>query len=499
MKHLESDIVVIGAGTTGLPAAITAAEGGAKVILLEKRGVVGGAANMANMVLGIESRLQKAHPPVLTIERAFRDHLDWSHWLVDTKLVKAFYEKSASTIDWLLDMGVEFNPIGTYSPGNYNTTHVVKAPDVISKKNVYLTSGSCAAMIKILHKKAQELGVEILLKTPAKKLIKKNGRITGVVAADASGEEIRIKAKAVIIGSGGYSDNPQMIKQYTGLEEGKDLFTIKILGVKGDGIKMAWEAGAAKTDMHMQLMHHLAPPCQGPGGTAPELNVFQRPSNIMVNLLGERFIPEDLRGGHQSVGNAISIQKDRAAFMLFDRNLKKEHEKTKPRIGSTALLERPSVFKHDNLDDNIRDIQARGYKWLYMAETLEELCEQTGIDLKGLKQTIKQYNDFCKAGQDKQFYKDPQYLKPIKGPGYYACRFFLGAYGGIGGIKINHKTEVLDKDWKVIPGLYAGGNDANDLYGSTYVPLASNYMGFAVNTGRMAAERALEYIKSEGA
>jgi fumarate reductase flavoprotein subunit len=101
------------------------------------------------------------------------------------------------------------------------------------------------------------------------------------------------------------------------------------------------------------------------------------------------------------------------------------------------------------------------------------------------------------AGHDALFNKNPKYLRPIKQPKFYAGRIFPSAYGSLGGIRINYKMEVLGKDYKVIPGLYAAGTDANNLYGDTYIfALAGNTMGFAVNSGRMAGENAAEYLKS---
>jgi len=519
MKKLSADIVVIGGGTAGLPAALTAAQGGAKVILFEKKGVTGGAGSRANQVLGIESRLQKLNPPVLSKEEAFKFHMDWTHWRVNSNLVKTFYNKAGSTIDWLEKQGVEFSLMsgppgaapqakGTASKSNapaappqmpgmqFNTPHQVVAPPQPVTHNINVTWGAGSHLMKVLTERCREEGVQLMLKTPVKKILKKGSRITGVIAEDSKGEEIRVAAKAVIIATGGFGDSPEMIKKYLGYEEGKDLFMIKVLGVKGDGIRMAWDVGAAPSDMHVQLMHHLAPPCQGGGGTTPELRAFARPYNIMVNILGQRFVPEDLHGGHQTVGNAISIQKDRAAFMIFDGDTKKFYEKTKMDFFSDAGQARPTLFKHDNLDDNIKDIQEYGYKWVYVADSLEELCKQTGIDLQGLKKTLAEYNKFCEQGRDDQFNKDPQYLRTFKKPRFYAARFFPGGYGTVGGIKINERIEVLDKDYKVIPGLYATGNDSNVLYDVCYVTLAANYMGFAVNSGRMAAENAMEYIKT---
>jgi len=132
-----------------------------------------------------------------------------------------------------------------------------------------------------------------------------------------------------------------------------------------------------------------------------------------------------------------------------------------------------------------------------VADSLEELAGKTGIDSDGLKKTVREYNQSCEKGYDGLFNKKHQYLRPVKSPKFYAARHFPSAYGSVGGIKINHRTEVLDKNWGVITGLYAGGNDACSIYGDSYVfILPGNTMGFALNTGRIAGENAAEYVKS---
>jgi fumarate reductase flavoprotein subunit len=134
-----------------------------------------------------------------------------------------------------------------------------------------------------------------------------------------------------------------------------------------------------------------------------------------------------------------------------------------------------------------------------MADSLEKLCKQTGIDVNGLRITVDEYNKACEKGRDELFHKQAKYLRPIKQPTFYAGRFSLGGFGSLGGIDINHKTEVLTKEHEVITGLYAAGTDANNIYGDTYpIYLAGNTMAFAINSGRMAAENALEYIKATG-
>jgi fumarate reductase flavoprotein subunit len=133
---------------------------------------------------------------------------------------------------------------------------------------------------------------------------------------------------------------------------------------------------------------------------------------------------------------------------------------------------------------------------MHVAESIEELAEKAGIDPEGLKSTVKEYNEYCEKGFDPIFNKSHHLLRPIKAPKFYAGKLLPGAYGSLGGIKINDKTEVLNKEWKKIPGLYAAGTDACSIYGDSYVfVLPGNTMGFALNSGRIAGEKAAEYSK----
>ena len=497
MKRLKADIVVLSAGTAGLPAAVTAAEGGAKVIVLEKTGRTGGTANRGNDIFGAESKFQQAYPPLMTREEAFQTHMDWTHWRVDAALVSAFINKSGGTIDWLADMGVKFDPPREGPDGmrNAGTLRIIGVPP--GPRHV----GQAAAMAKILTRRGKNLGVQFLLKTPARKIMKRGGRITGVMAVNEAGEEVRVEAKAVIIATGGFAGNKEWVKKYTGYDSDKNIIILQKVGIKGDGIRMAWEVGAAASPMMIGLTHNLPPPCHGGGGTSMEFSAFAQAENIMVNYPGERFLNDDLRGSqgpagaHGTVASSIALQKGMAAFMIFDGALKKYYE-TKPSPFPKGAMKDYQTFKHDDLDDNIREVLARGYEYIFMADSLEDLCTQTGINYEGLKKTLAEYNQACKQGIDERFHKKPEYLKPITGPKFYAGKFIAGAYGTSGGIRTNYKMEVLTENYDVIPGLYAAGNDANNIYDHSYTPLSGNHIGFAVNSGRLAADSALEYIKT---
>jgi fumarate reductase flavoprotein subunit len=474
MKRVEADVIVVAAGAAGLAASIAAAESGAKVTAFEKASTTGGTGNMGMGLLGVESRLQRLKSLGPTKDEAFKIFMDYTHWQVDARLVRAYMDKAATTIDWLENMGVEFMDPCAYFPGGQPTWHIVKPGG----------EGCASNMYRIMTERAKEMGVQILLRTPVERLIRQRDGIAGVLAEDRSGEPIEAHAKAVIIATGGFGDNPQWIKKYTGYEWGRDLQSFRIPGLVGDGIRMAWEAGAARTEMTMELIYLM------PGELNPEIAETFRQPHLLVNLLGERFMNEEILPNTAFTGNAISRQKDRTAFLIFDEDIKRHME----RVGFDSYHLVFPFTKVSNLDTLMQQAFDSGYKDLFVADSLEELAGQTGIDPDGLKATIDEYNGYCERGFDPIFNKSHRLLRPIKAPRFYAGKQLPGAYGSLGGIKINHRTEVLDKGWNKIPGLYAAGTDACSIYGDTYVfVLPGNTMGFAVNSGRIAGENAAEY------
>ena len=249
---------------------------------------------------------------------------------------------------------------------------------------------------------------------------------------------------------------------------------------------MAWEAGAARDRMDMELVF-FAP---NTGGYAPIELPFRQP-NLFVNTDGERFYDEAVVENPVFSVNAILRQKNRTAFSIIDETIVKEYEKN----GLDLINVVTSNISMDDFKQEMDELVKNGNDVLFIADSIEELAKKTGIDKEGLAKTINEYNECCKS-TDKLFNKNPKYLKPLVGPKYYALKFAPSAYGSLGGIKINYNTEVVDTEDKVIPGLFAAGTDANSICNPDYVfVLPGNTLGFAVNSGRMAGENAVQYIK----
>lgn len=480
MKNYKAQVCVIAAGPSGLSAAVQAAEDGAEVIVVEKAANVGGAANMGMGPLGIGTRYQKQQMIDISVEKAFNMFMEYTHYQVDARLVKRYFEQSAETIEWLEDMGVEFEGAYRYFPQSEATWHIVKTDKGIGPR-------AASFMNKALYEKAMELGITFLLNTAATKILKEDGKVCGVLAVDKDNEEIQIDCQAAIICTGGAGCNPELIRQETGFTFGKDMFNFAIPGIMGDGLKMAWEAGADHVPVRIEMAANIEgidelPQC------VP--NIFLQP-NLLVNQFGKRVMNEEYMQNATYLSNVIANQKDRVCYSIVDTSIVKSYIRNGVDVVSMVRMETDV----SDFYDAVKMAQENGNDAFYIAETIEELAEKLGIDPEVLEETVDNYNDYCDS-VDEEFFKPKQYLRAVhKGP-FYATRVRSGGYGTVGGIRINENCEVCDSDFMPIPGLYAAGADSCNIYNDSYMfLLPGNSMGYAVNTGRIAGMEAAEYVE----
>ena len=376
-------------------------------------------------------------------------------------------------------MGVKFLAATRHFTSSQPTWHVLR----IDNK----AHGTGAIIFKAMTDRAKERGAKFFFNTPVQRIIKKEGVVVGFEAEDRSGETIQVNVKSVVIATGGFGGNAQMIKKHTGYQWGQDLFSFKIPGLEGDGLKMAWEVGAAKTHMIMEL--YCSVPQQDQYWNIDA--VFRQP-NLLVNLNGERFFNEEIIVNNTFAGNAISGQKERCAFMIFDETIKNYYLEN----GFDQICYDIPVDDASQFDAELQRAIDADSKDFFAADSLDELALKTGIKAENLKNTIDTYNKACGC-RDALFNKSYTYMKPIEKPKYYAGRLVPSGFGSLGGIKINHKTEVVDKNFEVISGLYAAGTDANSIHSECYTfILPGNSMGFAINSGRIAGESAAKYVAS---
>lgn len=483
MKEYTAQIAIIAAGPSGLSAAVQAAQLGAKVIVLEKAAAVGGAANMGMGPLGIGTHYQREQMEDISVEKAFNMFMDYTHYNVDARLIKRYFSQSAETIEWLENMGVEFEGAFRYFPQSEATWHIVKTDQGIGPR-------AASFMNRALYNKALELGVTFLLKHPAKKILKEEGKVTGVLAVDPEGNEVKINCYAAIICTGGAGANKKMIHDLVGLEYGKEVFNFAIPGIMGDGLRMAWEAGADQLPVRIEMAADMG---GGEATTVGVSNIMKQP-NLVVNKFGKRIMNEDFMQNTTYLSNVACHQKDKTCFSIVDTSIVKYYIKHGVDVISLVT---PDTDVSD-FYEGIRMIQENGSKNYFIADTIEGLAEQADINVENLKQTIDDYNYFCDS-YDREFFKDPKYLRPVFKPPFYAAAIHPGGYGTVGGVRINENCEACDKEFMPIPGLYCAGADSCNIYDDSYMfLLPGNSMGYAVNTGRIAAISASEYVKKFG-
>jgi fumarate reductase flavoprotein subunit len=478
-KAMETDVAVIGSGVAGLAAALTAAEGGAKVIVFEKQRSLGGSSNFFYGMFAVESEMQRQRYITYSRDQAFKNIMEYSHWRANPRLVRAIVDESGATITWLQQQGVDFEDARINFPKAPMTYHVVK--------------GQGAAVVKALATSAKEKGVDIKPATPAKRILKQGERVGGVIA-EQEGDDIEVAAKVVVVASGGYANNKEWVKKYSGFDVGVNVFPVGNVDKTGDGIRMAWEVGAAEEGLGVLELYRVGPvgpdfPMMG------QLEFIPAQPDLWVNQSGERFCDESIAFSETSSGNANARHREGYTYSLFDESIKQLIlEKGIERgVGEDNL---PGM-RPLNFDKELQYALERGTTELFVAASIEELAGKMGIDPAALKATVDEYNGFCDKGHDDLFTKNPKYLRPLKGPKFYAVKSRTICLGSLGGIRINRNIEVVDKKGKVIPGLYAGGFDAGGMYGDSYCIHDSSGLssGFAVNSGRIAGKNALRYME----
>jgi fumarate reductase flavoprotein subunit len=475
-KHegLEADVVVLGSGG-GLAAAIAAAEEGASVILLEKVNIIGGYTRQANGFTACESPVQQRQNITVTSDQLFKHIMNWSHWSrVNPRVVRAYVNKTGDTIRWLEEKGVEFEDVDETIGGNMAIGHMPK--------------GLGNAMQKALIKSARSLGVNIINNTSGKKILQDaGGRISGVLAVGKTGEEFLIKAKSVVIATGGFGNNRELLKKYC-----PDYYDDMHLDLwphreahSGDGLLMAEEIGAAIADEIP--IYHLGP--YYPGFMYPWMSVLAMAIDrrtVWVNTDGKRFVDE---AGYDvwELGNAILLQPGKVMYSLCD-------DKIRSALESEGRLRRHSKQDEERLIKDFTGLRGELQKQVeaggtMIADTWDGIAGWIGADPEVLKAEIDQYNAYCDQGRDEIFARTEN-MHPLRQPPYYAMRCCARVGETLGGIKTDENMAALDMQRQVIPGAYVAG-----VLVDGFVPQTNcvSPMGFAVNTGRIAGENAARY------
>ena len=443
----EADVVVIGGGGAGLTSAIAAHEKGAKVILIEKTELLGGNTNYATAGLNaagtkIQEKLGEKDSPELFYEDTMKGGKNKNN----KELVKVLANNSSSIVDWLIERGADLSEI-TSTGGQ-------------SAKRTHRPTGGAAVgpnIVSALSKTAENEKIDIRKGTKAIALVKAKNRIVGVKVREIDGKEYTIKAKAVIVATGGFGANAKMVEKYN--PKLKGFGSTNNPAIVGDGIIMVEKVGGALVDMNEIQTH----PTVVHKKTNMITEAVRGEGAILVNRDGKRFIDE--LETRDVVSKAILEQKGKSAFLVFDEGIR------------TKLKAADGYVK-------------KGYA---VEGTLEEIATKIGTDAKTLEATLNKYNEAVKTKVDSEFNKKTL-PKELTGTKYYAIEISPAVHHTMGGVRINANAEVLGKNGRPIKGLYAAGEVTGGIHGANRI--GGNAVADITIFGKIAGENAATFSKS---
>lgn len=449
---MEADIVVIGAGGAGMTAAIEAMQNGAKnVVIVEKMPITGG--NTVRATGGLNAaatKYQEADGIEDSVELFIEDTMKGGKNLNDPELVKVLAENSKDAVDWVNDIGGDLAVVGQFGGASVKRIH--RPSD---------TSAVGPMLVKTLNTKLEELGVPVLLDTKAESIeTDENGKISGVKIVYKDGKESLIKTKAVILATGGFAANQEMVVKYRPDLAG--FTTTNHGGATGDGIDMALALGAALKDID-QIQTH---PTVNPDTSTMYTEAVRGNGAILVNTEGKRFVNE--LETRDKVSAAILEQPGQKSYLLFDQDVRESLSAIEKYIKEGIVVQ---------------------------ADSIEELAQKAGIDAEGLKKTVEEYSSYQESGTDGEFGRASMERPLTKAP-YYAALSVPAIHHTMGGVKINTSTQVLKEDGSVIPGLYAAGEVTGGVHGANR--LGGNAVTDIVVFGRIAGENADKYVLENG-
>lgn len=430
-----TDIVVVGGGAAGMSAAAIAAEAGSSVILLEKLDFLGGTSAFSIESFGAsEAKVQVSLGTPVTSDQNYESYVASN----PTGIPDAFRilaDKNGEAADWLWSIGA---PLTVTSSGSSVTT---------SRE-----AGSMGQVITAaLMAEVKKQGVDIRTGSKATELVMEDGAIAGVVVENDAGQ-YTIRASAVILATGGFGANNEMVSTYQPLLEG--YASSCSVGATGDGHLMAETVGAQLVNMDTIRVNFTY---YTDGIRVYYMGCLANTGAIFVNEDGERFVND--QGGY-GVGMTV-VEQGGYGYMIFDQSM----------------------------IDSIEDVREYYELGLYeSADTLEELAEKIGVDADGLSETVENYKTYVENGVDEEFNRSMLNLTFDEGP-YYACKMTAHVQGTFGGIQTNTSSEVLDADGSAIPGLYAAGECA--WVGTN----GANPMAVNIVFGTIAGQNAAAYVQ----
>lgn len=489
-ERLEADIVVIGAGASGVSAAVSAADKGAKVILIEKTAVIGGASNLSWAGKFYNSSVALENNVKVNVEKEIADWIVNNHWRVDAAALRQYITKSGATYDWLAAKG-------------YPTTFLNFAGEQLHMLPPY--ENRQQLLKAMLADSVTKQGGQVLTETTGKKLITDQaGAVTGVLAEKADGTTLEIKAKSVIMATGGYAGNKEMVKEAFGFEGVNGGLGQNI----GEGLKMAWEAGAKVPDnFGGQMLHQTL--ARATGNLKKSYGSFEASYPLMLTYLptvmnvgpsGARFRDETATLTAVAAANTSAFNGAYHYVILSKSQLDALMAEGMAGIDAPSLPGMPPEFYADFKDqfkldtpwknaDQVLEAMVKngdGFK----GNTIEELAQNAGMDAATLTAAFNQYEEAAKTGVDSEFGKAKEYLVPMGQGPYYAITAEINNLGSVGGLLVNTRFQVLNEKRVPVKGLYAVGLESEGvLFNDTYVGNGVG-IGYSFTSGRLGGEYA---------
>ena len=491
---VDADVVVVGAGGAGMTAAITAAAEGKTVVILESQSMVGGNSvratggmNAGKTVYQDENEFGESAGVEKTLKTAAEKYADnetitalaktvseqWAAYqanptgyfdsvelmeldtmiggkgINDPELVETLCANSADAIDWLDEHGITLHNVSSFGGASVKRIH---RPVNAEGKTVSVGS----YMIPLLQENCEKAGVKMMLDTTATEILTDaNGAAVGVKATGASGETVTVNAKAVVLATGGFGANLDMVVKYK--PELKGFMTTNAPGIQGQGIEMAQAIGAATVDMDQIQIH----PTVEANTAALITEGLRGDGAILINEEGQRFIDEV--GTRDVVSAAEIAQTGSYSWLVVDQ----------------AMADASSV---------IQGYIKKGYT--VTGATYEELGKAMGVDAAAFAETMEKWNGYVEAKNDPDFGRT-SFANPLNTAPYYAVKVTAGVHHTMGGLKINANTEVLNEKGEVIPGLFAAGEVTGGVHGANR--LGGNAVADFTVFGRIAGAAASDY------
>ena len=490
---VEADVVIVGAGGAGMTAAITAANEGKSVVVVESQAMVGGNSvratggmNAAKTVYQDENEFGESAGVEKTLKTAAEKYADnetitalaatvaeqWAAYqanptgyfdsvelmeldtmiggkgINDPALVETLCEGTADAIDWLDENGITLHNVSSFGGASVKRIHRPVGDD-----GKVVSVGSY--MIPRLQQACEKAGVQILLSTTAEEILTDGGKVVGIKATGATGETVTVNAKAVILASGGFGANLDMVVEYK--PELKGFMTTNAPGILGQGIAMAQAIGADTVDMDQIQIH----PTVQYDSAALITEGLRGDGAVLINAEGKRFIDEV--GTRDVVSAAEVAQTGGYSWLVVDQK----------------MADASSV---------IQGYIKKGYT--VEGKTYEELAEAMGVDSAAFAETMANWNQ-CVADKTDAEFGRTSFANPLDTAPYYAIKVTAGVHHTMGGLKIDTNTEVLDADGNAIPGLFAAGEITGGVHGANR--LGGNAVADFTVFGRIAGKAASDY------